>query len=408
MTRLLSMAVLAALVTNTCFAESPLLDAPVHILAQNDSDLPAPDRPSYESLLTELEEAKSRLADAEAELNALTRQSYSQDDHRQELQELREATGFHMDDAQLNREYHYDPPGKGDTPGPGGDVGDLGSQAQNPVGAMWMLWFQNDMKLLEGPLGGKRIFNTTVFQPVMPMQLTDKWRVINRPVITFNAFEVPTPFTFLPGGNQGPQVPPGDPFNTKWGLGDTIFAQYFSANGSDDKLLWGIGETWMFPTATEGELGTGKTSVGPAALAVYMGEKWIFGGIMQQWWSIGGADSKPRVSLMDIQMPLRYRINPMTSLGMAPNIQWDQVTGKWTVPLGFGFDSTTMATGGKPLRYGAEIYYYASHRENDFDPEWQFRMFFVPIIPSPDFAKNALFGGNKCRNGHSCRCHRCR
>jgi hypothetical protein len=203
-------------------------------------------------------------------------------------------------------------------------------------------------------------------------------------------------------------VPPGDPFNTKWGLGDTIFAQYFSANGSDDKLLWGIGETWMFPTATEGELGTGKTSVGPAALAVYMGEKWIIGGIMQQWWSIGGADSKPRVSLMDIQCPVRYRINPMTSLGMAPNIQWDQVTGKWTVPLGFGFDSTTMATGGKPLRYGAELYYYASHRENDFDPEWQFRMFFVPIIPSPEFAKNAIFGGNKCHNSRSCRCHRCR
>jgi hypothetical protein len=82
---------------------------------------------------------------------------------------------------------------------------------------------------------------------------------------------------------------------------------------------------------------------------------------------------------------------------------------KWTVPIGFGFDSTTKSTGGKPLRYGAELYYYASHRENGFDPEWQFRMFFVPITPSPDFAKNAIFGGgNKCRNSRSCRCHRCR
>ncbi len=53
-----------------------------------------------------------------------------------------------------------------------------------------MMWFQNDMKLMEGPLGGKRIFNTTVFQPVMPVQLNDTWKVINRPVFTFNAFAV--------------------------------------------------------------------------------------------------------------------------------------------------------------------------------------------------------------------------
>lgn len=203
--------------------------------------------------------------------------------------------------------------------------------------------------------------------------------------------------------NSFPPASPNGPFTTKWGLGDTIFAQYFSASKNDDKFMWGIGETWMFPTATQSELGLGKTAVGPAALGIWLGEKWIFGAIAQQWWSIGGSSNRARVSLMDIQVPFRYRINPMTSLGAAPNLQWDQVSGKWTVPLGFGFDSTTMTRNKKPLRYGAELYYYASHRENSFDPEWQFRILFVPIIQSPDWAQRGLFGGCK----KNCRCRKC-
>ena len=61
--------------------------------------------------------------------------------------------------------------GNGGSGGSGG--GDVATQSQNPVGGLWMLWFQNDMKLLEGPGDGKRIFNTTVFQPVLPIQLND-------------------------------------------------------------------------------------------------------------------------------------------------------------------------------------------------------------------------------------------
>ena len=75
---------------------------------------------------------------------------------------------------------------------PGGDMGDMATQSQNPVGGLWMMWLQNDMHLYEGPLDGKRIFNTTVFQPVMPVQLNDRWKLINRPVFLFHSFETPS------------------------------------------------------------------------------------------------------------------------------------------------------------------------------------------------------------------------
>ena len=51
----------------------------------------------------------------------------------------------------------------------------------------------------------------------------------------------------------------------------------------------------------------------------------------------------------------------MFGIGFAPNMQWDQVTGKVTMPVGFGFDTMTMAGCGMPMRWGAEIQYFASH-----------------------------------------------
>ncbi len=284
----------------------------------------------------------------------------------------------------------------------GGDAeGDVATQSQNPVGGLWMMWLQNDMKLLEGPAGGKRIFNTTVFQPVLPIQLTEKWRVINRPIFTFNAFEVPDLFQFRPGGNQDPVFPPTDPFSTQAGLGDTMLIQWLSNSPADSKTVTGFGWNWMFPTATnQEELGTGRTSVGPSVVAMYLGDKVITGGIMQQYFSIDNRGSRDRVSLMDLQYIFRYRLNPTFSVGFSPNIQWDQVTEKVTVPVGLGFDVLTMTKKKTPIRWGAELQYYASHESGNrnFDPEWNFRMYFSPIIKAPEWATRGMCGSRShCR-----------
>ena len=298
--------------------------------------------------------------------------------------------------------YYQDEGGMGGGGGPGGgDMGDVATQSQNPVGGLWMLWFQNDMKVMEGPGDGKRIFNTTVFQPVMPVQLTEEWKLINRPVFTVNTFETPNPFNFSPNFNfTGPAS--ADPFSTDFGLGDTMLIQWLSNTPSDSKMTFGVGWNWMFPTASNDDLGTGKTSVGPSVVAIYLGDKIITGGILQQYYSIGGDDSRSRVSLMDFQYVFRYRFTPLTSVGFAPNMQWDQVTGKVTMPVGVGVD--TMAFLGKmPLRMGAELQYYPSHERGNnrpFDPEWNFRLYFVPIIQAPEWAKKPLFGGK----GRDCCC----
>jgi hypothetical protein len=39
-------------------------------------------------------------------------------------------------------------------------------------------------------------------------------------------------------------------------------------------VVWGLGATAMFPTASEGVLGTGKYSVGPTGVVACLGRTW--------------------------------------------------------------------------------------------------------------------------------------
>jgi len=71
-------------------------------------------------------------------------------------------------------------------------LADIAQQTNNPVGALWLLFIQNDMTFYEGDAtDGSRMWNSFKFQPVMPTLLTEDLRLINRPVFQVNSFETP-------------------------------------------------------------------------------------------------------------------------------------------------------------------------------------------------------------------------
>ena len=178
-----------------------------------------------------------------------------------------------------------------------------------------------------------------------------------------------------------------------------MLIQWLSNSPSSSKMVTGIGWNWMFPAASQQSLGTGRTSLGPSVVAMYLGDKVITGAIMQQYFSIDDREHRTRVSMMDVQYVFRYRLNPTFGIGFAPNMQWDQVTGKVTMPIGIGFDSMIMTNSKMPMRWGAELQYFASHTggaNRAFDPEWNFRLYVSPIIKAPQWATRGLFGGGHC------------
>jgi hypothetical protein len=263
-------------------------------------------------------------------------------------------------------------------PGAEGDLGETALQMSNPVGSLWQLVFQNDLTMNEDSHGRKRWSDSLKFQPVMPFLLTQQWKLITRPVIPINLqSEV----------NGGP--PHG--WDHESGLGDIVLMTLLSPNVKS-RWVWGFGPTWMFPTATQSSLGSEKWSVGPAATVFYLGDKWIIGGVWQNWFSFCGDGDRDDVSRMDFQYIIKYRVTPTFSVGMSPNIanDWSSSDG-WSVPVGLGVDYT-FKIGKMPFKIFAEAQYYVTQPDG-FGPEWNFRVGITPVIPAPGWAQKPLFGG---------------
>ena len=255
------------------------------------------------------------------------------------------------------------------------DLGEVSKQLSNPVGSLWQLVFQNDYTLYEDSEGYRREWNTLAFQPVMPLTLTENWKLINRPVIPLASYE-----TFQD---------PVRGWDRDTGLGDIVLLQLFSPAESKGNWVWGFGPTWMFPTGMA-DLGTEKWSVGPAAVALYLGDKIIAGAILQNWFSFAGESDRASVNLMNLQYIAKYRVTPTMNVGMAPNILYDWDDEEWTIPVGLGIDKT-FKIGKMPLKIGFEMQYYVV-QPDDFGPVWNFRLIFTPVIPAPAWAKKPLFG----------------
>ena len=254
---------------------------------------------------------------------------------------------------------------------------EVAAQLNNPVGNLWQLVMQNDtiIRDIEG-FGDNQVLNNFKFQPVMPIPLTDEWRVIVRPVFSLNAYDIP-------------QV--DGSFDTDFGLGDTVFLTAFSNSRLSSKWQYGFGPTWMFPTATDDTLGARKWAVGPGGALVYLGRgagDVIVGGLVQHWKSFAGPGDAD-VNLTDIQYVFKYNVTDTFAVGFAPNIQYDWETDDLSLPVGGGLD-WTLKIGGVHMKLAMEAHYYPVTFDG-FDNQWNFRLLLSPVLPAPKWAQKPLF-----------------
>ncbi len=273
----------------------------------------------------------------------------------------------------------------------------------NPLSYLWLMFMQNDTLGYTGnildTLGEDDVINNTLLiQPVLSIQLTEKWKTVIRPVIPINSFETVGNVDLTTGGVSPPF---GVNLKRESGIGDIVLWMALS-NQYKPPNIWGFGITTMFDTASEDQLGTGKNSAGPMVMGIKVTEKWIVGFVAQHWWSFSGQDTltintslgpvlvdRPDVSLTDVQAIVRYRVNAETNIGMAPNWRYNHETNQLSLPIGIGAD-TLIKIGPLPVKIGLEAYYFVES-DSDFGPEWQFRLLFVPVLPAPGWAKNPLF-----------------
>ncbi len=281
------------------------------------------------------------------------------------------------------------------------DLEELSRKMDNPLGSLWLLFVQNDMIRLSDdfPMKRKRWVNVTLLQPILPVPLGSDWLLVSRPTIPL--LKAPIPDLDTSGQGRFPPVGPGgggpefndvqDRVSTdhQFELGDIILPMWIAPRElpkvGGGNLIWGVGSTWIFPTATHDFFGSEKWSVGPTGLVVWDHPNWKLGVLAQQWWSFAGEDDRPNVKTANIQYLIYRQLPHLWQVGMGPNVlvDWNADDGnKLTFPVGLGVNKTTVLFGKLPIRLGAEVH-YSVVQPDDVGQTWLFRIFAVPVVPSP-------------------------
>ena len=237
-------------------------------------------------------------------------------------------------------------------------LGEMAKSAQNPVADMISVPFQNNTNFSVGP--EEETQNILNIQPVIPFNLNENWNLITRTII---------PVISQPGFASGQE--------RENGIGDIQISAFLSPiqPTSGGWILAG-GLVAQLDTATDSRLGAGRQGLGPSVIALRPDGAWVYGGLVNNIWDVGGDDDRDEINQMLIQPFVNYNFpdRPGRYLTFAPIItaNWEADSGdQWTVPLGGGIGQI-MKWGDTPVNLQASAYYNVEKPKNGAD--WQMRL----------------------------------
>jgi len=222
-----------------------------------------------------------------------------------------------------------------------GDAGDLAKASQNPVGNMISLPLQNNTSFGIGP--NDAISNVLNIQPVYPVGLGENWNLINRGIVPMIYRE---------------EVLPAFDIGSATGLGDISYTGFISP-AQPGKLIWGVGPSFLFPTATEDRWASDKWSGGAGVVLLGMPGHWVLGVLVQNVWSFAGDDDADDVNQLLLQPIINYNFSKGWYFTSVPVItaNWEADSdNRWTVPVGGGFGKI-MKWGKQPVDLSLAAFY---------------------------------------------------
>jgi hypothetical protein len=267
------------------------------------------------------------------------------------------------------------------TPAAASSSEELRKQSQNPIANLISVPIQENWNFGIGP--ASRVQNVLNIQPVIPFSVSKDWNLITRWI---------TPIVFQPLPIAQPGGPPEQQTGV-YGLGDINPSFLFSPKKS--KVIWGVGPTFVFPTATNTTyLGQGKLSLGPSIVVLVQPPHFTLGFLTNNYWSVAGHSDrdKPAVNQFLLQWFVNYNMKKGWYIKTAPIVtsNWRAPSSyKWNVPFGGGF-GRIMKLGFQPVNLSAEVYGNAVHPPGA--SPWTFRLSFTLLFPklSPQQEKMLL------------------
>lgn len=235
---------------------------------------------------------------------------------------------------------------------------ELAKLAQNPVGNLISVPFQNNTNFNVGPQSGTQ--NILNIQPVIPIEVNQDWNIITR--------------TILPLIWQ-PAMLPGQ--GSSFGLGDVQLSAFLSpASPGPGGLIWGAGAILQLPTNTDEVLGNKNWGLGPTAVVLKLekGDPWVYGALFNNIWSLSSDKQGGRYNNFLLQPFLNYNFPGGLYLTSSPIVtaNWEADSSqRWTVPVGGGIGKI-FHLGKLPVNTQFGGYYNVVHPDNG--ATWQLRL----------------------------------
>ena len=197
------------------------------------------------------------------------------------------------------------------------DEAELAKKLQNPIANLISVPIQNNWDFGIGSANAMRY--TLNVQPVIPFSLTRDWNLITRTIVPIIYAESP-----VEGGDS------------TTGLGDILQSFFLSPEKPVGGWIVGVGPVFLYPTATDEALGSGKWGIGPTAVVLRQDGPWTYGILANHIWSFadaGGHDDRPEVNQTFLQPFLAYTWKDSTTLTLNSESTYNWTAEEWTVPI---------------------------------------------------------------------------
>src|ERR1700683_371864 len=256
---------------------------------------------------------------------------------------------------------------------------ELVKQLANPVASLISVPFQNNWDFGLG--GGDGWRYTLNFQPVVPIKLNQDWNLIIRTIVPFVHQE-----EIFKGVFDQLDLPEGivEKFKGKFGdsqtgLGDITQSFFLSPSKGPFGFVEGAGHAFLYPSATNELLGTGKWGAGPTAVILKQVGGWSVGALMNHIWSFAGEQKRSYISTTFIQPFLSYATKTKTTFTINAESSYDWNAGQWTIPVNFSV-SQLIRVGKLPVSVAIGARYSAEAPR--FGPSWGMRFVITPLFPT--------------------------
>ena len=235
---------------------------------------------------------------------------------------------------------------------------ELAKKLQNPVANLISVPIQNNWDFGIGSANAMRY--TANIQPVIPMSVSHDWNLIVRTILPVIYAE-----SSVAGGRDA------------WGLGDVVQSFFLSPKEPVGGWILAGGPVFLWPTASDSSLGSGKWGAGPTVVALRQQNGWTYGALANHIWSYAGWGNR-EVSATFLQPFVSYTTKTYTTFTLNTESTYDWASHQWTVPANL-IVSQMLKIGKQPVQFSLGGRYYAE--KPDGGPDWGLRFAVTLLFP---------------------------